>query len=59
MICQRCLERIEVGDACIPEAIDGSTHFRFFHPSCYTLTKGERDEASRLFHLADVARTVH
>lgn len=58
MICHHCKEPIEVGEACIPEAINGSNHFHFFHPGCHSQWKGEKDEET-LAHTADLARTVH
>ena len=58
MICHHCKEIIEVGEACIPEAINGSTHYHFFHTSCHSQWKGEQD-AKDLNSAADLARTVH
>ena len=58
MICRHCKEVIEVGEACIPEAINGSTHYSFFHPSCHARYKAEREE-QRLEDVADQARVVH
>lgn len=58
MLCHKCREVIEVGDACIPEAINGSNHFHFFHPSCYSKAKSEEVE-TKLQHDAELARTVH
>ena len=59
MICYKCKERIESGEACIPEQINGSQHFTFFHPGCHSTWKGECNEEARLRNVADVARTVH
>lgn len=59
MICHKCKESIENGEACIPERINGSTHFNFFHPGCHSTWKGEHDEEARLRAAADSARTVH
>lgn len=59
MICPKCGEQIEVGEACIPEAVNGSNHFRFYHPNCYLTLKGEHDEESRLRNTAALARTVN
>lgn len=59
MICHKCKEAIEVGEACIPEAVNGSNHYHFFHPNCYATVKGERDEERNLQLAASAARTVH
>lgn len=59
MLCHKCKEPIEVGDAVIPEAINGSNHYHFYHPNCYSTVKGERDEETRLHVAAHAARTVH
>lgn len=59
MICHKCKEPIETGEACVPEQINGSSHFTFFHPGCHSTWKGEHDEEVRLRNASDLARTVH
>ena len=60
MICHKCNEPIKVGEAVILERINGSDHFWFFHPGCYTARLYEQMEAERrLQHLREMAGQVH
>lgn len=40
--CHRCAEDIPEGEAVIPQAINGSQNFWFYHPSCWTKCKDEK-----------------
>jgi len=42
MNCYLCQEEIGSGEACIPERINNSAHYWFFHPGCYTKVQDER-----------------
>ena len=60
MICQKCREDITMGEAAIPERINGSNHVVFYHPGCHTRMKDERERAEeRIENAARMARTVH
>lgn len=60
MICHRCREAIESREACIPEHINGSDHYWFFHPGCYAERIAEKEQAEqRLQNIVRMARQVH
>lgn len=43
MICKKCKEVIETGEACRAEPVQaGSTHHVFYHLGCYSQVKEER-----------------
>ena len=58
MICHHCKESIEGGEACIPEMVEGSTHYHFFHANCYVAWK-EEDNESEINKKVNLARMVH
>lgn len=60
MICHKCNEMIEVGEAVIPERLNGSDHYWFFHPNCYAKRLQEQQDAERrLQHVREMAGQVH
>lgn len=60
MLCHKCQEHFAVGEAVIPERLNGSDHYWFFHPGCYADRKAEQEKADRrLQHIINMARTVH
>lgn len=59
MICHKCKELIEPGEACIPEAINGSNHYHYFHAGCYAEWKKEKKDDSQIQYVATLARTIH
>lgn len=44
MICKKCKDPIEFGEACIVEPSETSRHNNFFHTGCHAAWKGERVE---------------
>lgn len=57
MLCRKCKEHIEVGEACTTEDA-GNGHVHFFHLGCHVQDKVERD-ARELERQAEQARLVH
>lgn len=49
MICKRCKETIEVGEACHAEPVNNGSgqHHHFFHTGCYAQVNAERMAASQ------------
>lgn len=59
MICNKCKESIDVGEACRAEPITtGSNHHHFFHLGCYSQVKEDRqkDQLSLPLQLATERR---
>lgn len=60
MKCHGCNEDIEQGEAVIPERVNGSDHYWFFHPGCHAKRKDEQERAEqRLRNVVSMARIVH
>ena len=62
MICHEkgCREPIGVGEAVIPEAINGSDRYWFFHPGCYAKRLDEQKKADeRIENVRRMAGYVH
>lgn len=57
MLCKRCREQIEVGEACVPQEV-GNGHVNYFHMGCYCQEKTDRIRKD-LERQAELARTVH
>jgi hypothetical protein len=58
MICYKCKEAIETGEACIPEPADQPGKFRFFHPECHFVWVDDQRVAHQ-HTLETAARSVH
>ena len=60
MLCKRCHEAIETGEAMRAEpTFAGSTHHYFYHCGCYTALKEERQsETAQLQLQLEDARTI-
>ena len=39
MLCYKCKEQIDFGDACMTEPTEVPRHYHFFHPNCHSVWK--------------------
>lgn len=60
MLCKKCREQIEVGEACFTEKENG--HTTYYHTGCHAAETKERDEKKRILNhyeeQANLARSV-
>ena len=60
MVCHKCNEPIDVGDAAIPYPLNGSGRYWFFHTECKAAWDNEQErQATRLRLISQLAGTVH
>jgi hypothetical protein len=59
MLCKKCEEKIEQGDACVPQDV-GNGRIHYYHIGCYCQVKAERiQQECHLQKVAIAARSVH